>query len=114
MGVFGVKVGLLLSYYRAFITTRFRVAAATLGMITICVFLTNLFSIMVQCTPTKGFRLNIGRDCFDQNAFYTTSWVLNVVSDVAVLILPLPVIWGLQTSTSRKISLSVLFLLGAL
>lgn len=40
--------------------------------------------------------------------------VLDIVLDLAILSLPLPVIRGLQISTQRKVSVAALFLLGIL
>jgi hypothetical protein len=38
----------------------------------------------------------------------------NLVTDVVVLILPLPLVWGLHVSSKEKIGLLVTFLLGSM
>jgi hypothetical protein len=38
----------------------------------------------------------------------------NIVTDVVMLILPMPLIWGLHVSTKVKIGLLVTFLLGSM
>lgn len=44
--------------------------------------------------------------------FYITLASLNLVTDVAILILPISFIWHLQIQKSKKLWLSVVFLLG--
>lgn len=114
MGVFSVKVGILMFYWRVFHTKSFRVSALAVGGFSFAIFVTNLFTFVFQCTPIESFWLGKTDDCITQVAFYLASAIINVVGDIAVLALPLPVVWRLHTSRSKKWSLSFLFLLGAL
>ncbi|OAA61919.1 integral membrane protein [Niveomyces insectorum RCEF 264] len=112
-GVFAVKVGILLFYWRVFPTRRFRVAVIGVFCLSAGIFAGNFFSFMLQCMPVSKFwdEATPG-SCINQNAFYTASAIINVCGDVAVLFLPIPVVWGLHTSRNKKLSLSFLFLLG--
>ncbi|KAI0408690.1 hypothetical protein F4802DRAFT_548553 [Xylaria palmicola] len=114
-GVFSVKIGILLFYWRVFKrTASFRIAAIVVTFLSVGIFLSNFFSFTFQCYPVRRFWLpDTEGSCIDQNAFYLASAIINVFGDVAVLSLPLPIIWRLQASKSRKWSLSFLFLLGA-
>ena len=38
----------------------------------------------------------------------------NIIADVLIVLLPLPMVWGLQITTRRKIELSIIFALGFL
>ena len=76
------------------------------------VFFTNIF----QCKPiafawNKSIR---GGTCINVLAFFRFIAVPTVISDVAVLALPLPMIWQLQMSTKHKLALSGVFILGSL
>ncbi len=114
-GVFSVKVGILLFYWRVFPTRSFRVAVIGVGCLSLGIYLSNFFSFMLQCLPVSKFwDPTEPGTCIDQNSFYLASAIINVAGDVAVLFLPLPVVWGLHTSKNKKWSLSFLFLLGAL
>ncbi|KAI0476705.1 hypothetical protein F4859DRAFT_521280 [Xylaria cf. heliscus] len=115
VGVFSVKIGILLFYWRVFQrTSSFRISALIVTFISTGIFLSNFFSFTFQCFPVSRFWLpDSDGSCIDQNAFYLASAIINVFGDVAVLSLPLPIIWNLQASRSRKWSLSFLFLLGA-
>ncbi|KAI0460464.1 hypothetical protein F5B21DRAFT_10066 [Xylaria acuta] len=114
-GVFSVKIGILLFYWRVFQrTASFRLGAMVVTFISTGIFLSNFFTFTFQCFPVQKFWLpDTKGSCINQNAFYLASAIINVFGDVAVLSLPLPIIWNLQASRGRKWSLSFLFLLGA-
>ncbi|KAF2970620.1 hypothetical protein GQX73_g2977 [Xylaria multiplex] len=114
-GVFSVKIGILLFYWRVFQrTASFRNGAIVVCFISTGIFLSNFFTFTFQCFPVRKFwEPDTKGTCINQNAFYLASAIINVFGDIAVLSLPLPIIWGLQASRSRKWSLSFLFLLGA-
>jgi hypothetical protein len=114
-GVFSVKIGILLFYWRVFQrTASFRLGAMIVTFISSGIFLSNFFTFTFQCYPVQKFwEPDLKGSCIDQNAFYLASAIINVFGDIAVLSLPLPIIWNLQASRSRKWSLSFLFLLGA-
>ncbi|XDG04634.1 hypothetical protein ABKA04_004249 [Annulohypoxylon sp. FPYF3050] len=113
IGVFSVKVGILMFYWRVFHTRAFRISAVAVGTFSLSIFLVNFFTFVFQCTPIESFWLGELENCIDRNAFYLASAIINVAGDIAVLTLPLPVVWRLHTSRSKKWSLSFLFLLGA-
>lgn len=114
-GVFSVKVGILLLYWRIFPTRGLRIAVLAVGALTLGIFVANFFTFIFQCIPIARFwDQEIHGRCIEQHVFYLVSAIINVLSDIAVLVLPLPVVWRLHTSTSRKWSLSFLFLLGTL
>ena len=71
---------------------------------------------MFQCTP---FAFNWDKTvasgkCFNIQAFANSSSVPNILSDIAVLILPLRTVWGLKISVGRRIGLLFIFLTGSL
>ncbi|KAI1813893.1 hypothetical protein GGS20DRAFT_445509 [Poronia punctata] len=113
-GVFAVKIGILLFYWRVFKkTSSFRIGAILVGLLSAGIFLSNFLAYVFQCLPVEKFWAPaMGGSCINQDAFYLASAIINVFGDVAVLSLPLPIIWRLQTSRSRKLSVSLLFLLG--
>ncbi|KAI0006635.1 hypothetical protein F4779DRAFT_629677 [Xylariaceae sp. FL0662B] len=114
IGVFSVKIGILLFYWRVFHTRGFRIAAIAVGCFSGGIFLSNFFSFTLQCRPVARFwDENIAGKCINQHMFYLLSAIINVVGDIAVLALPMPVVWRLHTSRNKKWSLSFLFLLGA-
>lgn len=55
-----------------------------------------------------------GGECLDEYAVLICASVINVVSDLVILIIPITVIWNLQMSVETKVRLSALFAVGAL
>lgn len=51
---------------------------------------------------------------FSKEAFVRWSTLPNILTDVIMLILPLPSIWNLQLRTPLKIGLTITFLTGSL
>ncbi|RAL13919.1 uncharacterized protein BO97DRAFT_29340 [Aspergillus homomorphus CBS 101889] len=74
--------------------------------------LVNIF----QCTPVQYYydkTLN-GHCMKGQRSFFQAMGSISLVEDVIVLLLPAPVVWGLQITTRQKIALTLVFSLGGL
>ena len=52
--------------------------------------------------------------CFDATASWKASGVFNVLSDFAILILPMPTVWTLQMSLRRRLLIMGVFATGLL
>jgi hypothetical protein len=50
--------------------------------------------------------------CISTEKFYTANAALNVVSDILILLLPIPIVWGLNTDKRKKVILTGLFSMG--
>lgn len=73
-------------------------------------------STLFICTP-MAFNWNPslpqGR-CGHQDAFYIAGGIANTITDVMVIVLPMPHIWSLQMPASQKAAVSGVFALGTL
>lgn len=70
-----------------------------------------------QCTPREKIwnPLFVGGSCpIDMDKHMLASGVINLISDIIILILPQRIIWGLNVTRQRKIQISVLFAIGLL
>ncbi|KAF9775280.1 hypothetical protein IL306_006648 [Fusarium sp. DS 682] len=66
-----------------------------------------------QCVPIKGaWDKSVDATCIDSNKFWVAYAVLNILTDVMVLGLPILPIMRLQTSAREKLLLCCIFLLG--
>ena len=66
-----------------------------------------------QCKPIRGgWDHSIPATCVGPNSFRLSNALLNIVTDVIILTLPIPNVWGLQMSVKQKYIVSGLFLLG--
>lgn len=112
-----VKFSILAFYWRLF-GRSVKIPVWILGGITaawgIAVILVSVF----QCTPVSGFwnRLTVPPpQCIvNDYAFFVGIAVPNIITDVAILSLPVPCIWRLHRDGAQKIALAGIFALGGL
>jgi hypothetical protein len=112
-----VKLSVLLLYRRIF-----RLA----WTLYICAFLSIGYTISVTtsislaCVPTSYFwtqwvdPTNGGKCRIDLYRFYLWNGVANLLTDVIILCVPIPIVWRLQMHRSQKLAISGIFLLGGL
>ncbi|GAP82910.1 putative integral membrane protein [Rosellinia necatrix] len=70
---------------------------------------------IAQCRPIAyQWDKTIDGRCIDQLSYYRWVSVPNVIHDVVMLVLPLPIVWNLQIGLRQKLALSGVFLIGSL
>ena len=82
--------------------------------LSLVIYLVETVFQIVMCTPREKIwnpLLDTGH-CFDMYATFQATSVFNVISDFAILILPMPSVWKLQISFKRKISMTAIFATG--
>ena len=112
-----VKVSILLLYHRLFgINKWYRISLYVAGTLTIMWWMAAFLDSIFQCRPVKASWDHSIRDakCQDIRASALGTGIANMILDILFLILPLPMIWKLQVTRRIKISLTGIFLLGAL
>ena len=69
-----------------------------------------------QCRPISGFwnKGMMGVCTVNEYRFFFIGSIPNILTDVALLVLPLPYVWKLHQKTWQKIALGGIFLLGSL
>jgi hypothetical protein len=74
------------------------------------------FAAVFQCSPVQYTwdKTIVGGSCFNQQAFYRYVSLPNILTDFVILIMPMPVVWKLQTRLTHKVALTGVFLLGGL
>ena len=119
-----IKLSILIVYYKIFSVNQrwFKIALWANGIYAGGLGITATFIFIFQCWPIHyywtRFVAYYGFDppkgsCLPQLAHLVTPQILSTVSDIVILLLPIPIIMGLQVKTSRKIALFFVFLLGA-
>ena len=117
-----IKIAILLFYYRLFSAgrPRFLISIWVMATITMCWYFTSTFIIIFQCFPInymwdRAVEGKVpGGQCIPEEALWIGSSVTSLLTDVAILCLPMPIIWRMKASRNQKIALSAIFLLGAL
>ncbi|KAJ5691914.1 hypothetical protein N7462_001337 [Penicillium macrosclerotiorum] len=108
------KVSILLLYLRIFpVTWVVRVSWVTMGIIIAWAIAT----ILAGCLICRPFAYNwdqtiSGGSCGNQVASFTATGVINLVTDLIVLLTPMPSLYNLQMATYKKVTLITVFGLG--
>ncbi|CAF9942111.1 hypothetical protein IMSHALPRED_003206 [Imshaugia aleurites] len=109
------KASLLLLYYRLFSPNkRFRLAVRIAAAVVFCQWFSLTAATIFQCVPVAAFWNHYiqGAKCINLPRFTVVSGVLNLLTDVMILCLPIPMVWGLNTTKTQKVTLTGIFLLG--
>ena len=111
-----IKGSLLYLYYRVFfIIRRFTIALWVVGAFVVCYCLAQSFASIFQCMPIdSNWKVGIEHYCVNTDLGATIVAALNVVTDFAILILPMPLLYTLQTPLKQKIQVMAMFCLGGL
>ena len=133
-----IKFSLLAFYWRIFKQSRIRIPIYVLGAIVSswgiavvgatpsCLYINglNIHQILItilQCRPVSDFwnrfaphaqgPYNCG---VDVNKFFNGNSIPNIITDAALLVLPMPFIWQLHLPRAQKVALMSIFVLGIL
>ena len=112
--VFLVRASVLVLYIRIFRTRSFRITCYVVHGINVAFFVSTVFSSALICRPLSySWDKTIpGGKCGDQKSLDLFIGIVNLLLDICVVVLPMPVLWGLQMAVSKKLMLSGMFGLG--
>ncbi|KKA23219.1 hypothetical protein T310_2712 [Rasamsonia emersonii CBS 393.64] len=114
---FFVKVALLAILARIFAPSRKVVIVVYAILAIVMGYYLPAFIIKVRiCMPISAYweGTEHGGSCLNQGAVITADSVMSVVTDLAILILPLPLTWSLHMSMERKLKIIDLLSAGGL
>ncbi|KAI4131128.1 MAG: hypothetical protein LQ341_006387 [Variospora aurantia] len=109
------KVAILLLYLRVFTTStkKFVVATYVIGAVVVSIGIATVAGSILNCTPmARNWDNNIPGRCIDELKFARYTAIPNVFTGIAMLILPLPMVWRLNIEIQQKIALTATFLHG--
>ncbi|KAJ5638743.1 hypothetical protein N7528_001133 [Penicillium herquei] len=109
------KVGLIILYHR--IMNRQPGYVLTLHVISaiICGYsIALMFALIFACTPIqKGWDSSITTGhCVNRSALYIATAAFNIASDLALIVVPIPLVMGLQMPRIQKWGLLAMFMVG--
>ncbi|KAG8161017.1 hypothetical protein KVR01_009281 [Diaporthe batatas] len=110
-----VKVSVLSTYLRIFPTRFVKWGAGIIGTIAIMWFLSTILVSIFLCQPVaRSWDLSIPGTCFDGKLFLLGNSIPNILTDMAILCLPIYEVYHLQVSLAKKLGLCLVFMLGSL
>ena len=97
-----------------FPTQYFRIACIGFLVLNAAFFVTTVLATCLICHPiTYRWDLSLpSGSCGNQQSLDLFIAIFNLLLDITVVALPMPILWGLQMAVSRKIMLSGMFGLG--
>ncbi|KAL8698796.1 MAG: hypothetical protein Q9224_001689 [Gallowayella concinna] len=106
-----IKFSLLAFYWRIFKQSKIRIPIYVLGFI--------ILITILQCQPVSDFWNRFSRTAegpfhcaVNVNQFFCGNSIPNIVTDAALLVLPIPFIWQLHLPRAQKLGLTSIFILG--
>jgi hypothetical protein len=110
------KIAIILLYLRIFITRSFRIAAAFVALPIVALWtIATVGATIGQCVPIQGaWDKSTKATCINSDVFWVAYAVGNIITDVMVLVLPIPSILSLKLNVRDKVLLCAIFLLGSL
>ncbi|KAM3075712.1 hypothetical protein ACMFMG_007843 [Clarireedia jacksonii] len=116
-GLMAIKISILLFYRSIFPGDKFRLATNILMGIVTAWVLGNLLPSIFSCRPINGYwdiDMQPPPICIDKTALYVSGATINILTDVAILVLPVTNVLHLQLNRKSKFAVILLFLLGGL
>jgi hypothetical protein len=109
-----IKISILLFYTRIFSVRKFIITAYAIMAIVVSWWASVVLEEFLLCRPLafNWDRTIKGGVCSDIMAAYIAAGVINLCTDLMVLILPVPIILGLMLPVRTKIALTCTFCLG--
>ncbi|KAI1098890.1 hypothetical protein F4804DRAFT_323539 [Jackrogersella minutella] len=110
------KVSVLFFYLKVFPKRSFRLCAWALISINLVYAITYDFLLIFQCNPISGaWRFWDGEfeaKCISINVLGWSAAAINIALDLAVIILPLPALFGLSLSLRKRLQIMAMFAVG--
>ena len=110
------KLTLILFFERIFFPNPRLKIFTRIGIFSCLIFyIAILFRSIFQCSPLqKSWDPLLPGHCISQAVASYTTGVFNIISDLYILILPMPCIWILKLETGRKLRIMGIFSVGLL
>lgn len=102
-------------YRRLFPTKKFGYATAAVGAIVLGWMISVVLVQIFTCSPVDAAWIPTKADhCIDQTKFYYGNSISNLLTDVIILCLPMPLIWRLHMTLEKKLGVTTVLLMGGL
>jgi len=110
------KLSICALYLRIFAKPNYRVVVWITAGLVVANAIGSFVPAFVICVPLEYLwnrKLPGGGHCIDANAWYRWASLMNIITDLIMLVLPIPLLMELQTSKKTKLGLLFTFSLGS-
>ncbi|KAI9750249.1 MAG: hypothetical protein M1815_001901 [Lichina confinis] len=108
-----VKACILMFYHRTFVSHGFRRTVWGMAAFILLYFVPFTTAAIFQCRPLRlAWNKTLDGVCIDYVAYFKAASIVNLVTDVLLLVMPLPVVWRLNITPRQKIAVTGIFTLG--
>ncbi|KAF2006254.1 hypothetical protein P154DRAFT_255849 [Amniculicola lignicola CBS 123094] len=108
-----VKLGILAFYYRVFVVPVFRKIVLATSAFIIAWGIGITVTLALACRPIQAFwDSTVTGKCVDLLTFTYFTNISNLITDIWIFLMPVPVIWHLQLQTKKKLLLCLIFCMG--
>ena len=110
-----IKIAALLLYKRIFDTAKFRYRANVfIAFICAWWFAETITGVFI-CRPVAGsWNSTLKAECLSARNYDIAYAIFNITIDVAILTLPMWMIWRIKIKTAQKVALTFVFLIGGM
>ena len=113
--LFLTKISLLILFYRIFVTPTFRLAIRALEAIMVLWWIGTILADNLICIPVQhNWYPTIQAHCGNKQLLAIIPPIPWIVTDLVILLMPLPMVWNLNLPRLQRVGLACLFLLGGL
>ncbi|CBF87130.1 hypothetical protein AN2575.2 [Aspergillus nidulans FGSC A4] len=108
------KASLIILYYRIVGQQQlYRYALYVIAAVVVGYSVAITFALIFACRPIeRAWNMALPGTCVDQNSLYIATAITNTVTDVALILVAIPVVWGLNMPVIQKIGLFFMFVVG--
>lgn len=108
-----IKLSVMFFYLRVFVNDGLRLATKLAMAFVLLWTVGNILQVFLICRPFAAtYDPTVKGECGNQVGAFIAIGAFNVVTDAIILTLPIPTIWGLKMSSSARLGLCAIFLVG--
>ena len=115
VALFGYKLTILLLYLRLFgVNDKFKYCTWAIMAFVFGYLCSNVLTQIFGCVPIELSWRNGAGHCFDRRKAGFTYGSMNIISDLFIFILPMPMVWRLQLCWKSKLGVMLVFMGGGM
>jgi hypothetical protein len=108
-----VKLAILAFYWRVFVHPVFRYFVLATAAFIVAWGIGITVALGIVCQPLESYwDRNVAGECLAMVTFTYFTNISNLITDIWIFLMPVPMIWHLQLQTKKKMMLTVIFCIG--